>query len=213
MKKFGLTCLLISCLGLQLFAQKGFQIGPRIGISTSSIQAGDLLVKDAATLDSLKISAENATVGIRLGLVSRISFNEHIYLQPELILRTSKAEYRWNDLSKGEVRFAEENSLFFDIPVMAGARFGFFRIQAGPMASLHLNTKSDLTDIHGYDRLFNKVEWGLQGGVGFDIWKFILDLNYQLNISEAENGITIGNQSFNLNDEQAKFILGIGFLF
>lgn len=189
------------------------KLGIRGGVSSASIDTDDLLLISQNDLDTLKIKADNAKLGFRIGLFSRIDLGV-LYIQPELLLRTAGMEYSRQDLTTGEVEFREENFLYFDIPVLVGTRLGPIRVQAGPVASILLSDESDFIDRDTYARSFKDAEWGFQLGGGFDLFKKLaVDLNYQINLTDSEDGINFQGRTFQLQSETGHFILGVAYIF
>ncbi len=204
MKTYLLLFISIFCFQFT-FAQ--IEWGIRAGIQTGSIEPGDLL-----TPDSLQIKAENANVGFRIGLFTRIQLAS-LYIQPEFLFRTSSNDFSISEVGDAIQQNREEDFQYIDIPILVGTKLGPLRVQGGPNISILLDDKSDITDIEGYSREFNTAEWALQAGVGLDIWRLAIDLNYQFNLTGREDEVQIGNNTFNLSGEESHFIVGVAYIF
>ena len=210
MKKSVVLITLVLLCSLPTFAQ--FSIGARVGLASGDIKGNDLLVTSAADLDTLRLAADKAKVGFRIGLFTRIEIPGNFYVQPEVILRTASRQYEREDVLQGEVSFREENFFHVDIPVLVGAKLGPFRAQAGPVASILLADESDFIDLDAYSRGFDTAEWGFQAGFGLDISNLAIDVVYQANFSN-EDGITIGGENFNLDSETGHWVFGVAWIF
>lgn len=193
------------------FAQL-INFGVRAGISSGSIEPGDLLAFSPEAQDSLRIKAENASVGFRFGLFTRINL-PMLYIQPEVLIRTSSTEYSINEVNAAINTTREEDFLSLDIPILVGTKLGPLRVQAGPNISILLDEESELTTREGLGREFDDARWGLQAGLGLDIWKLAFDVNYQFNLSSEQNEVEIGGSTFELNGEDSFFIVGVAYIF
>lgn len=198
---------MVALMACQLIiAQNEFKFGPVIGVNTTSIKPADL-----TDLEGLKIRAQEGQLGYRVGMFARIPMG-NLYLQPSLILRTATAQYTFEDLgSPNNIQFKDENYLNFDVPAVLGAKLLFLRLHAGPVASIRLNTNSKAFDRDGYERTFDRVNWGLQLGTGVDIWKFALDVNYQMPIVAGQDGVRVNGQDYVLNSEKGQLMISLGF--
>lgn len=196
--------LFVTILSCQLLmAQNEFKFGPVIGVNTSSVEPSGIT----------DIDSWQDQLGYRVGLFARIPMGA-AYLQPSLILRTSGAEYQITDLGQpGNIEFLDENYLNFDIPAVVGAKLLFLRLHAGPVASIRLNTNSKLFDEEGYERTFDRVHWGLMLGTGVDIWKFALDVNYQMPIVNSTDGLRVNGQEYGLNSQKGQLVFTLGYDF
>jgi len=200
MKYLGILLGLFLALGS---VQGQIRFGIRAGIHTGDIKGKDVLVLSQQQRDSLLIKGEEANVGFRIGGVVRVSLGDLIYLQPELVFRTANMQYRIRDAFRNtdSIRFQDENFFLIDVPILAGAKIGPFRLQAGPIASLRLDKNSDLETVENFTRSFNTAKWAFQFGVGLDLGKIAIDVNRQNFISKNEDEITISGQTFDLAGE------------
>ena len=92
-----------------------------------------------------------------------------------------------NSNGKVDVRFSN-----LDVPVLFGVRIArFFRINAGPMASLRMTSNGKIGD--SFDKFTgenagtefkNRVAYGYQAGVGVDFGRLSLDVRYEGNFTD-----------------------------
>ncbi len=147
---------------------------------------------------------EAAKSGFQLGAYVRLG--EKIHLQPEAYFTTKTSELKFNQTQSGEVSQKVKLSSI-DVPVLVGFRILKLptlnvRIQAGPMASIVVNKKFDVS-INGVDSEeddspiieddFSNVNWGLQFGAGVDFLFLTADVRYELglnNIYKTPEGAT-----------------------
>jgi hypothetical protein len=192
--------LIIAFLSLSFsgFAQE-FTLGPKFGLSSTKVdfERENFIPGDAQT-------------GYHVGLFTRISFGG-FFIQPEALYTKTNGSFQINSPQPGggtgTSTFSEDFNRL-DIPVMLGFRFfKFLRLQAGPIASIDIN--SDLRDasntIQEVD--YEKATLGYQAGIGLDIGNFILDAKYESSLSSITGNIG----GFETDQRINQFILSVGF--
>ena len=195
MKKVLLTIMALLMINI-IYGQ--FTLGPRVGLSSSSIDF------DSFTIGGETISSGNATAGFHAGIFSRITLG-FLYIQPEALFTQSGGEIQLNENGLNEILDVKFNKL--DFPVMLGTRFlKVFRIQAGPTLSLLLDAKAEGLE-EDIKSGYNDATIGYQAGVGIDLWSLILDLKYEGNLS------TFGAELFGFETDQNnnQWIVSVGF--
>ncbi len=194
------------CLGFIASANAQIKFGVRAGLNSHFVNEATL------TYDDITISnVKGSNVGFHGGLMLQVSFLG-VFLQPELLLASVGNEVKVEEL--GEVNFAEQSFTKLDIPVLVGKRFGAARIGVGPVATIMLNSTSELADYGDYGEKFNTAAFGFQAGLGLDIAKTIaIDLKYEGSLSKLASGITVGGQERPFDSRSKQLILSIGFLF
>ncbi len=149
-------------------------------------------------------------MGIHAGLFARIKV-ANIYVQPEALFSFSGGNVTFTDVSTSTEEVAEYEFKKIDIPVMVGLSFlKVARVNAGPVFSAMLDAKQivasqeiDFTDA------YNNLTVGFQAGVGADLWKIIVDLKYEGNLSRLGDDVdTFGFQTDQRNNQ---FVLSVGF--
>ena len=211
MKKLHLFIIAIS-LSVSTFSQ--LQLGIRGGVSSSSIKVSDAI--ELANGEEISIDNYNPLLGFHFGVVTRAQlFN--VYLQPELLFSSTGGEVHYIELTNEDVVVTDEIRTLkynkIDIPVLAGMKFGPARIQVGPVASFVINEKNELFDNPEYKQELNKATFGYQVGVGLDLFKLLVDLKYEGNLSRLGKGVTIDNRVYNFDTRNSQFIFSIGYFF
>jgi hypothetical protein len=192
--------LIIAFLSLSFsgFAQE-FTLGPKFGLSSTKVdfERENFIPGDAQT-------------GYHVGLFTRISFGG-FFIQPEALYTKTNGSFQINSPQPGggtgTSTFSEDFNRL-DIPVMLGFRFfKFLRLQAGPIASIDIN--SDLRDASNtiQDVDYEKATLGYQAGIGLDIGNFILDAKYESSLSSITRNIG----GFETDQRINQFILSVGF--
>lgn len=179
-----------------------FTVGPKIGISSSSIKVEDVE----------NIASGNSSVGFHAGLFSRITI-AGFYVQPELTFTSSGGEIKYDDNAGNNLDQVTElkyNKL--DVPVLVGMRFAkILRVNAGPAFSLILSedarNKGTVDEVKSN---YNNATVGYQAGVGLDIGKITLDLRYEGSLNNLSDEINIGNESFDTDMRNNQWLFSLG---
>lgn len=210
MKTFFFSIVLV-CSSYFAFGQ--FELGVKLGASSSQLSEQTIFAPNGN--DEVEISIADVPYGFHFGLYSRIKiFN--IYLEPALLFNSSTVDYNIQEeiFDTGVVNtIRSETFNNLDIPLLVGMKFGFFRIQAGPVAHIFISSASELTAIEGYAQKVDEASFGLQGGIGIDILRVRLDFNYETNLSRFGDHITIGGQEFSFDDRPTRFVASMGIKF
>ncbi len=194
MKMFKKSLLVIALATLTStgYAQsRNFKFGIKAGANLSNLNGGDVVSSSDPTV---KIGNTSAMLtGFVGGVFMRLGSS--IYLQPEVLLSQKGGAVNVfrsggnSDRSTVNIRFTN-----FDVPVMVGFRFGdFFRINAGPIASLRLSENGGLREAlnevgaNSVKDNYKAAALGYQAGVGVDIGNLSVDLRYEGNASNIIN--------------------------
>lgn len=156
-----MLCILGSVMGLD------FSICPKVGLSQGHIAVnGDRYL----TGDS-KISCH-------LGAFVRIG-GSSFFIQPEFLYVNTGGEIIQEN-AIGEDAFFDVSFNRLDIPMMLGFKIAnFFRLQAGPIASILLDYKIEDAFKAAQNVGYRNAPIGYQEGVGLDVGKLILDSKYE----------------------------------
>lgn len=206
MKKI-IVAVLALVLAAPLFSQVKF--GLKAGASTDFTFTN--LDLSQANVDVILQSAENAEWGFQGGAFMRVSF-AGFYLQPEFLLATATNSLTYAGVVDGQPvdELLAQKFTKLNIPVLLGFKLGPVRINAGPAASILLTKPADMIDIATY----KTATFGYQAGVGLDLFKKLtLDVRYEGNLNQFGNEITIGGETFNLDDRTGALLLQVGFIF
>jgi hypothetical protein len=212
MKKL-FAIVLVVLISAQAFSQIKF--GIKAGVSTTSLSMKTLVTVTSGNTSYTVDALTDAKYGFHGGIFMRLSLLG-IYLQPELLLSTRTNQYAVIDLSSPTVKMIKKQSFNkLDIPVMLGLKLGPLRLNAGPAASLLINSPKDLIDNPGYKSMFSRMTIGYQAGVGVDILKLLtIDLRYEGSLKKYQNQIeNLTGKKFNLDDRPNAFLLSLGIMF
>ena len=214
MKRIILIALLIIPLSMVLNAQIKF--GIKAGITSTSIKVDDIIaIDDASDIEELAIEGLGSRIGLQGGVFSRITIAK-LFIQPELLFTSTSGEIEITELLEDgsiENKIKDQEFKQIDIPIMIGYKVGPLRLQAGPIASIVIDSQSALLDYDNYEEEFNGATWGYQVGIGLDIKKITIDIKYEGNLSKLGDGVTIGGETQEFDSRNSQFVFTLGFFF
>ena len=179
------------------------------GVSSSSVRVSDIITTDDNSAE-YHIDSFNPAVGFHFGGFARVQISK-FFLQPQLLFSSTGGEVRIRDVKIDTAFFRTQRFNRVDIPVLAGYKLGFLRLEAGPVATFTLSRKNDLFDWAGYKEDFNKASIGYQAGLGVDLFKKItLDLRYEGSLSKLGKGVTIGDKTYPLDSRTSQWMVSLG---
>jgi len=206
MKKI-IVIILALLLAVPGFSQVKF--GLKAGISTDFTFTN--LDLSQASVDVVLQNAKSAEWGFQGGAFMRVSFSG-LYLQPEFLFATATNSLTYEGLVDGQPvdELLEQKFTKLNIPVLLGFKLGPVRLNAGPAASILITEPSSLTDIATY----KTATFGYQAGIGLDLFKKLtLDVRYEGNLNQFGESITIGGESFELDDRTGALLIQVGLIF
>jgi hypothetical protein len=188
MKKL-LLFVILALVAFKAFPQKnGF--GVKAGLSSTKVD-----------FNNGQFSPQGAETGYHFGLFGRVG-GAGFFVQPEVLFTQTSGKFI-NDQDQLKVEFNR-----IDVPVMLGVRFfKIMRLQAGPIASLNINSKLSEVGNTIRDAQFKNATLGYQAGFGVDIGNLFLDAKYEGGLSKwTEN---IGN--LNTDNRINQWVVSVGF--
>ncbi|MCX6326658.1 MAG: outer membrane beta-barrel protein [Bacteroidia bacterium] len=213
MKKL-FVIVLIVLLSIPAFSQVNY--GLKAGLSTTSLSMETLKTVTTGTTSYTVEALKGANYGFHGGAFIRLSLFG-LYIQPEFLFSSTTNEYSVINLATPTVKLAQKQSFNkLDIPVMLGFKLGPVRLNAGPAASLLINSPKALIDDPNLKNMYSNMTFGYQAGVGLDILKtLIIDLRYEGSLKKYQNQIEAltGGAKFPLDDRQNAFLLSVGLMF
>jgi len=172
-----------------------FTIGFSTLIFAQSVEKG---IKGGLNLASLSTDGsndKNLKTGLHIGFFSKFPITSALSIQPELLYSAKgiKINYDDSNFADGESKF---NLNYIDIPVKLVFNLSDdFSFHLGPYFSflLSANVKTDAEvldfwDIDSVDDLdtdrFNTFDYGLIGGLEFDLKPIVLGFSYNLGLNQ-----------------------------
>ncbi|MBE0666969.1 MAG: PorT family protein, partial [Bacteroidales bacterium] len=164
-----------------------------------------------ADVDVVLEKAKSAEWGFQGGAFLRASF-AGIYVQPELLIATATNTLTYTGLVDGAPvdELLEQKFTKVNIPLLVGIKVAFFRINAGPAASFLINDPKELID----GATYKKATFGYQAGIGVDLLKKLtVDVRYEGSLNQFGENITIGGETFVLDDRTGALLIHVGLIF
>lgn len=190
---------LILSLALLAFAltgySQGFSFGPKVGLSQTQLD-----------LKSDQFKNGESKFGYHVGIFARIGLGP-LYLQPEVLYTQTQGQFTF-DPADAPIKEYEADFNRVDIPVMVGLKmFKFLRIQAGPIASINVNSeiKDAANTVQDVD--FKDATLGYQAGLGLDIGNLIIDAKYESSLDKFSGKVG----GFSTDQRVNQWILSVGF--
>jgi len=215
--KFGafvMAFLLLSCLTAAAQEQQTSMektLRPKLGIK-GGLNLTNLYVDN--------VSDEHVKAGFNAGLFAKLPVTEGFSIQPELLYSVKGAKDTYNNIiqGSGEYRF---NLGYIELPLLAVVNLTHnFNIHAGGYAAYLVNANIKDVDnngnINGATDLnadnFQRWDYGLAGGIGFDIENFSLGARYNYGLHNiGKSGTLSGDLTKNSKNAGVAVYVGFGF--
>ncbi|MEB2781653.1 porin family protein [Algoriphagus sp. C2-6-M1] len=193
MKKLILSFVLLA-FALTGYSQ-GFSLGPKVGLSQTQLD-----------LKSDQFKNGESKFGYHVGVFARIGLGP-LYLQPEVLYTQTQGQFTF-DSDDQPIKEYEADFNRLDIPLMVGFKFfKVLRVQAGPIASININSeiKDAMDTVQDAD--YKDATIGYQAGLGLDIGNLIIDAKYESSLNRISGNV--GN--FETDQRTNQWILSVGF--
>lgn len=204
MKKL-FVIVLVALIALPAFSQINF--GIKAGVTSSTVPTYDIS-SGTSNIEALK----KAAFGFQVGAFVRLAV-AGIYLMPEFVFTSTTYDYNVTTITGTAAQNQKFNKL--EIPLLLGFKLGPIRINAGPAASVMINSPGALIDDPNFKDMYRKATIGYQAGVGFDLFKRLtFDARYGGSLAKKfGDAVTIGTQTFTLDSREPTFMLSLGLMF
>jgi hypothetical protein len=212
MKKILIVSLAVF-IALPAFSQ--LKWGLKAGVSTTSISM-DKAVQLTGQSASYTVQAlTSSKYGFQGGLFVRLTLFG-VYIQPEVLFATAENNYNVKNLSTSLITEVPQKLNNLSIPVMVGFKLGPIRINAGPAATMAITSpKALVSSDPGLTNLYNKMSFGYQAGLGFDLLKTLtFDVRYEGSLQKYQTQIqNATGAKVALDNRPNAFLFSIGLMF
>lgn len=209
MKK--LVLVLLSVLSVSYSAYSQIEFGVKAGLS--SYDLADKYLKWQNKDSNVSDNIQDASYGYHFGAYTRLKFLG-LYIEPAVLFNSNTVSYKIDEVSTEVLdKIGKERYQNLNIPVLMGFKLWMIRVHGGPVAHIFINSSSELTKINGYMDKFKDATFGYQFGVGTDIGRLRLDINYEGNFSNWGKNMEIGGVSYNFDDKPARIVASVGMKF
>jgi hypothetical protein len=186
-------------------------LAPKIGIK-AGVNLSNLYIDN--------IEDENMKVGLNAGVFAKIPVAKGFSIQPELLYSSKGTKATYNNVlaGEGEYRF---NLNYVEMPVLAVFNLGRnINIHAGPyvafLAGANIKdidsdgSENGVTDLKADN--FNRFDFGLAGGIGFDFQNFMVGARYNYGLTEVgKSGSLSGELTKDSKNSAVSLYIGLGF--
>lgn len=201
--------VLLSFVSLTL-SYSQIEFGVKAGLSTR-VGGAENFFKDEL---SNKAFWTNAQYGHHLGIYTRLTA-AFLYLEPSILFNSDKVTYSIDDYTEGNLYNAiiEDSYKSIDVPVVAGLKFGIFRVKGGVTGHIPISSVKDVLNVTDYDVTFSKGKFAWLAGAGLDIWRLRLDVQYEGRLSSQRDYVTIGDHNYYFDSSNPIVSATLGFRF
>lgn len=180
-------------------------------------------IKGGVNLSNLyadNVNDENMKVGGNLGVYAKLPVTHGFSIQPEVLYSNKGAQLNYNNALMGSGKY-KFNLNYIEVPVLGVVNVAKnFNIHAGAYAAFLTSAKiknvDNNGDVNGVKELnkdnFQTFDWGLVGGVGFDISNVTLGARYNYGLKEIGKPGSIAEQVVN-NAKNSAVSIYVGFAF
>lgn len=219
LKAFGaFVVTVLMAVGTPEVKAQGANPGPNFGIK-GGLNLSQLFV------DQPTVQDENMKIGYHLGFFAKMPLGDLLSLQPELLYTNtgSRITYGGSNLADllgidpGEVRF---NLNYVQVPVALGINVGPLNVHAGPYLSYLVSanvTDLNTSDLNSTELIqldaddFNRIDYGVLVGVGFDVGTVTIGARYNYGLREIGASGIAGNLTNNSRNSVGQIYIGFGF--
>jgi hypothetical protein len=214
--------LLVFIVGGLLLASSAVRAQEQQTTTESNLKA-KFGIKGGLNLTNLyvaDVSTEHMKAGFNAGVFAKLPVTRGFSIQPELLysLKGAKEDYNNFVQGSGEYRF---NLGYMELPLLAVVNIApNFNIHAGGYAAYLVNANiknvNDQGSVVGATELstgdFNRWDFGLAGGAGFDIQNFTIGARYNYGLSHIgkDDNLT-GALTKNSKNAGLSVYVGFGF--
>jgi hypothetical protein len=156
---------------------------------------------------------KTAKYGFHGGVFVRLTFFG-FFVQPEFLFSTRTSDYTVTNVQTTVATAVKQNFNKLDIPVMLGFKLGPLRLNAGPTGSLLINSPKALISNPDFKNNYQRMTFGYQAGLGFDLLFLTFDLRYEGSLQKYQNQIqNLVGTKYNLDDRPNAFLFSVGIKF
>jgi hypothetical protein len=180
-------------------------------------------IKGGLNLTSLyvdNVSSEHMKAGFKAGIFAKLPVTRGFSIQPELLYSVKGAKEDYNNLVEGSGEY-QFNLGYVELPLLAVVNLARnFNLHAGGYAAylVSANVKDVNNDgsVNGATDLnadnFKRWDFGLVGGLGFDIENFTLGARYNYGLTNiGKSGNLSGDLTQNSKNAGVSIYVGFGF--
>jgi hypothetical protein len=166
------------------------------------------------------INDNNVRVGWNAGFFAKLPVARGFSIQPELLYSNKGSKTTYDNVVQGEGEY-RLNMHYVELPVLAVVNLSpNFSLHAGPYIgylagantkNLHSDGSAELVTDYNAEN-FNRIDYGLAGGLGVDIQNVTVGARYNLGLQEVgKSGSVIGESLKGVKNNNISIYVGVGF--
>jgi len=173
-----------------------------------------------SNLYTSNVQSENLKIGVNGGFYAKIPLVRGVSIQPELLYSSKGAKDTYNNPTQGtgEYRY---NLNYLEAPLLMVFNLTpNFNLNAGGYLAYLAN--ANVRDVHSDGTItgardldansFNRVDYGVVAGIGFDIENVTLGARYTYGLQDiGQSGNLSGDLTKNSRNSVASFFIGLAF--
>jgi len=211
LNKFYLFIILLSIASSAIAQSSDAEFGIKIGLQNHHVTPLETISLESSA-ELVEMSIGNIDYGFHAGIYGRFKLFKLLW-EPAALLNSQGMTYLVKS-ADDEVAELKEFYQSLDIPLNIGVLIlNTVKIHAGPVAHFHLNSTSELFDTEGYEQKFDMANFGYQAGLGLDLKKLRLSLNYEGNFNHYGDHMQFEGESISFNETPSRLILSLGAAF
>ncbi len=194
---------------MMLFAGTAMAAGPlemgvKAGLNSANFDFNKSQLGDSYRAFSKAHTGYHAGVWMRVGLAG-------IMVQPEFLYNWNRYDMKLWEVGDGAETSSKIRVQTFEVPVMAGWRLLFLRLNAGPVFNIMNKTSHSGGRVERAEVTKPSVSYA--AGLGLDIMKVSFDLRYNGNFERAKQAVTVAGQEYKLGTNFRGWTFGLGWRF
>ncbi len=206
MKKTALFLMMLFAIQV---SQAQVSFGLRGGLNFSRLPSESVSFTSIENVQSEVKTISDSYTGFHVGLMGEVSLLG-LFIMPELLFVNSG---NYLVVEQGDTRTdVIQKFSQLDIPVMVGTKIGPIRAGLGPVATIMINSDSNMSEDFAFKERFNSATYGFQLGAGVTLGNIALDLKYQFGLSNLGNGIQLGDNTYEFDTRPRQIVFSVGLL-
>jgi hypothetical protein len=178
--------------------------GIKLGVSTPSGGLGKFQVVHPDS--NFQVALKGAKYGIHGGFWLRAG--NRVFIQPEVYFNANKQDYTLEGGVFSQVVKTEKYQ-YLDMPVLVGLKLGPVHVLGGPVGHYFIKSTSTLTDVAGYEQMFDDFTFSYQLGGGLDLGKVGIDVRYQGRFSNKNGHMNFFGQEYDFDKSPASIVASL----
>jgi Outer membrane protein beta-barrel domain len=182
-----------------------FSLGVKGGMHSQLTNFKDIKIGQGD--QAFNLGVDDVKLGAQFGAYLRLG--NKFFIQPEVLFNSNRTDFRIEEEGLLNTLIKTERYQNLDIPLLLGVTAGPVRFHLGPVAHYFLNSRSELTDVEGYDERFESLTWGWLAGMTIGKGRISADLRYEGNFNRFGDQISFFGDNYNFSNNPSRLVLAL----